>query len=595
MLELRADKRVSPRARRVIGSLLACAALTAGATPATAPSPGLDLLVEGASDYRIVVGGQAATAERFAAEELQAYVERITGVKLPIDSGPARPDDRVVLIGTMAPAEAREALRTLVEDAFLIRTSGPRLILAGATPRATLFAVYAFLENLGVGFPRPGPGAEQPAGRPSLQEETIPRLRSIRLPALERLEKPAFQYRALLAFPMIMEPTRREIDWMAKNRFNWIHLITNTDLSIWQKEKVREVLIPEIRKRGLHLQGIGHSFFAYVPPARYFAEHPEYFALIEGQRRAEHGRGPSLCTSNENVVSLMAENMNAFLEANPEIEVIDLWNNDGLGWCECEACRRLQGLAPDDRGPYRSTTRGYLTFVNQVAARLAARHPGIRVNALAYGLTLHSPPDVQPGPNVLVGIAPWSRVSYAESDDYYVPITQPGPVNDYLRIAIPGWAKQTKQLYIYDYYANRNEFFPIIDTLRKDYAWYQKLGIDEVSSETYIWDEFNLWAYGRLAWNPELPVTQIVEAYCPIAYRAAAQPMQRFHLLLERHKWEWPLHRQELAGFLRQAQEQAATAADQMVQAKLARLGEILARDPQKSWPHSGPPPELGD
>ena len=70
---------------------------------------------------------------------------------------------------------------------------------------------------------------------------------------------------------------------------------------------------------------------------------------------------------------------------------------------------------------------------------MAEQHPKVRVNALAYALNMIPDPETKPAPNVIVGIAPWQRITYAASDDYYVPLTEPGPVNHVLRPAILGW------------------------------------------------------------------------------------------------------------------------------------------------------------
>ena len=43
-------------------------------------------------------------------------------------------------------------------------------------------------------------------------------------------------------------------------------------------------VLPEIRKRGIRVQGIGQSFFAFIHPDRYAKDHPEYFALMNGKR-----------------------------------------------------------------------------------------------------------------------------------------------------------------------------------------------------------------------------------------------------------------------------------------------------------------------
>jgi hypothetical protein len=284
--------------------------------------------------------------------------------------------------------------------------------------------------------------------------------------------------------------------------------------------------------------------------------------------------------------------MDAFLQENPEIEIIDLWTNDSAEWCLCSNCKMMQGVLPETKR-YSTTTRSYLRFVNQVAQLLAPRRPKMRVNALAYALNMLPDPETKAGPNVIVGIAPWGRITYMGSDDYYVPLIQPGPVNSVLQPAMVKWLGLANELYLYDYYSNRIEFFPIVDTLRTDYAYYRQIGLTGLSTEVFYWPEFNMWAYGRLAWDHTIPVRKLVEEFCRIAYRTSAEPMTRFYLTLERWKWEWPGHRPELSALLDAAQADAA--GDKTVEMKLARLRKVLATEPTKNWPHSQPPPALAD
>ena len=135
----------------------------------------LTLVEKGRSLYRIVLATNALPAERYAAEELQRYLERISGAKLPIVSDADKPSRHEILLGDNArlrmlkPAEAwlprgAELLRAspakpsagvdfaqLGPDGFVLRTEGERLIIAGGKPRGTLYGVYALLEEkLGV-------------------------------------------------------------------------------------------------------------------------------------------------------------------------------------------------------------------------------------------------------------------------------------------------------------------------------------------------------------------------------------------------------------------------------------------------------------
>ena len=86
------------------------------------------------------------------------------------------------------------ALRTTLagrgEDGYLMRTVGERLVLTGNSPRATLYAVYHFLEKyLGCGWCVPG-------------EDTVPKHNVVQVAALdEAVGPPAFSMRQIIVYP----------------------------------------------------------------------------------------------------------------------------------------------------------------------------------------------------------------------------------------------------------------------------------------------------------------------------------------------------------------------------------------------------------
>ena len=550
--------------------------------PLFAEASTLTLAKDGKSNYRIVLVENASETEKFAAEELSRYLSEMSGVRLPIvNLSEAKDIKEVIFVGKSTPDSIRKSLNLRVEDAYLVDVNNKAISLAGASDRASLYAVYDFLETLGIGFARP-------------DQETVPHKSTIELAFFRRMEEPSFSYRAIVLFPLNKDWALLEIDWMAKNRFNWAHLITNTEIEEWQTQEVRKSLMPQLLKRGLHIQALGHSFGAFFP-AEYNKEHPEYFSLGPDGVRNTGSRG-ALCLSNPEVVRVMSENIHKFLAANPEIEIIDLWTNDSASWCYCPGCKKMQGVDPNFSEPrYSYTTRSYLKFVNEVAAKLAVQHPTIRVNALAYHSNTFSDPQVKPAENVFVGFAPWGRACYLGSDDYYVPITEPGPVNDYVRPAMLGWLKLTKNFYIYDYYTasgSSGEIFPIIDTLRKDLAYYKTLGITSMSTETAgCWAAFNVWAAGRLFWNHNVPLKKMVNDFCRISFRDAAEPMTKFYMALESYKWQWREHRPQLAAFIDEAEKLAET--DATVKLKLGELRLALASQPLATFKHKAPPPAL--
>ena len=187
----------------------------------------ISLVENGQSGYTIVIAADAPLPVKFAAEELQKYLVQISGARLPVcDRTPPRSWrsawERAAYRPTRGTSCARD-LKDRGEDGYLMCSSGKRLVLTGNSPRATLYAVYHFLEKyLGCGWCAPG-------------DDTVPKQATIRIPQFQdAVGPPAFAMRDRFdQTPILRSPAygadfmRKcnlpQIDWLAKNRFNWAH------------------------------------------------------------------------------------------------------------------------------------------------------------------------------------------------------------------------------------------------------------------------------------------------------------------------------------------------------------------------------------
>lgn len=145
----------------------------------------------------IVVRPDAPRAELFAAEELVTYLELMTGVKVPIRRIPYSglpPVGRAVLIGQGVwldqPrfGDAGDDLDVLGPQSTLIRTSTdndpPCLVVAGGSPRGTVYAVYELLRMLGVRWYAP-------------DVTRVPRYRTVEIDEVDRVDFPCFPVRVV--------------------------------------------------------------------------------------------------------------------------------------------------------------------------------------------------------------------------------------------------------------------------------------------------------------------------------------------------------------------------------------------------------------
>jgi hypothetical protein len=118
-----------------------------------------------------------ATKTAGAARDLQVYVEKITGAKLPIAGDDALPAGAVIFVGRSALTKPFDAkipsglTPRRDEEGYLILAKGDRLLLAGneAAPyHGTEYAVAAFLHRQGVRWYMPGDFGDVVPRRPSL-------------------------------------------------------------------------------------------------------------------------------------------------------------------------------------------------------------------------------------------------------------------------------------------------------------------------------------------------------------------------------------------------------------------------------------------
>ena len=77
-----------------------------------------------------------------------------------------------------------------------------------------------------------------------------------------------------------------------------------------------------------------HTFYVFVPPERYFKEHPEYFSLINGERDPNS----QLCLTNPDVLKITIDELRKRIYENPEERYWDISQNDRISNCECPNC-----------------------------------------------------------------------------------------------------------------------------------------------------------------------------------------------------------------------------------------------------------------
>jgi len=206
------------------------------------------LVHEGTACARIVIPASPKPVEVHAATELNSFLSRMSGAKLPVVNKPAA-DETNVFIGSAAPKDTELTEQLLGLDGFVVKTRGKDLILAGVKPYSCLYAVYHLLDtHLGCGFFQDG--------------DQVPHRKTIEVRKLNDVEKPRFEWRILGLFhtPAYSgmrwndwEEWKQYFDWAIKKRYNmcetnWLSEYTGVaalaagklgvkiELTPWQKQ-----------------------------------------------------------------------------------------------------------------------------------------------------------------------------------------------------------------------------------------------------------------------------------------------------------------------------------------------------------------------
>jgi len=483
------------------------------------------IAADGQARARIVVPASATATERFAARELQDYLLEICGAKLPIEPETSAGRGPRLWIGATSPGkEVRPALAARDPEAFLVRTLGEDLLLVGATDRATLYAVYDFLEQeLGCRWLGPGP-----------EWEVVPRQATIDVADVDRTESPAMKYR-FLRMTVAAEPgtwLEGAMSWAVKQKINIG--------AGWPAAELPEAFA----QRGGFRGWMGpHLLIPNVlQPEKYFNDHPEWYALLNGQRRMLANNRTQLCTSNPEVAAMIAEGVGRFFDARPEVDFVAMGQADGTAFCQCDRCTAL------DTGEVWSSygreapviTERWLSFVNAVARRLRATHPGKKVYTLAYHQTFR-PPDprrIRPEPNVMIQVVN-SRPNYVCFVHRFENESCPHHVK--FRKGLEDWVAMTPagvMVYEYDPHSTFCAMpYPAPYKFVDDIKYLHRVGVVgyEGQSSPTLWGTYgiNHYAIAKTTWDRSVDAESLVRDYCDHAFGEASGPMRRFLKTIE--------------------------------------------------------------
>ena len=485
----------------------------------------------------VVAPANATAREQFAAEEIAKYLKMIfPGLQAAVCTDAA--DGNMILVG--GPERNSVTAKYITEAEFdrevpgpegmMIRSFGESVLLAagssknsGEYERGTLYAAYELLERFfGCSFASFfNPDYAGGEYIPVLEEAALTDINYVKACADNPYRAGILEFSA--GFASVTNPhTIRHIDWMAKNRFN--RIVTWT--SVYDQIKSTGWL-EEVARRGIMITAGHHSApTTFLPPLgnEYFSEHyiqthPEFYKLTETGDRLGNGIGNAtevkgaqwiFCSTNPNLIQVLADNILYWCEKNPQVDTIALWPQDfARPQCLCPECSKY------------TKNENYVRVFNGVAKLIAKKAPRLKMDLLAYSDLYECPEGVKLEPNIFVEAA----TSYVKVEGRNRRVGKPDGsalIGSLYEQRLMEWKAAGAQVGYYDYcmgvHSARQRYIPCADEMQSFWKRYMEMGIQGSGTQMEyfnFWNHiFNFYTFARTGYDTSLSMEDNLAKFC---------------------------------------------------------------------------------
>ena len=481
----------------------------------------LQLIKNGKPSFVIVTADKPNRIVQYAVKELQLHIKLACGTAPAVlkesqyKSGPA------IMVGETAVAQkyginpellAPENLVVARLNDVIVLSGGdnpaiPASMVAGRAfvPVGTLYAVYEFLEKVvGCRWYWPGKNGSY-----------VPVHKNLSVNKLFITSRPAYDTRKTFYSIVRNDPDVQHWDceqWYRRNRFGGSvgDPVANHSFNDWIKR------FAKTKPEYLALQADGSRKTVFEPGGGHVCmSHPEVFKQTVADKIAEFKRNK----------------FTSFAKVMPG-------DSNGLFYCKCPPCQKK--IRPDmgDQGLYSNVVWGY---VNRVAGEVAKVMPGKNIVCCAYGGYLRKP-EFPLMPNVAVTLCfyPVPRGTLAYKTMW--------------KKLLDEWGSTGAKLYVWEYwnasrygrgvygtpaiYPRQLKEIYAIDAGRVNGRAIEMPDIDGDGKSVHGWADWiydiqNLYAAGRLMWNPGADIDKELENYYTNFFGPAAAPVRQFHEEME--------------------------------------------------------------
>lgn len=264
-----------------------------------------------------------------------------------------------------------------------------------------------------------------------------------------------------------------------------------------------------------------HTFNRILPASRFGKAHPEWYSLLNGERRP--GDHSQWCLSNPEVLEACAQQLDSIFKANPTMSMISVSQNDGNDtYCHCPACMRIY----EEEG---AVSGAYIRFMNE----LARRFPDKQISTLAYLFTCQPPKKVKPLPNV--------NIMLCDIDcKREVPLTD-NVSGRWFVDAMEGWSAISNNIFVWDYginFDNQVSPFPNFHILQKNIQLFHRnhttMHFAQVNGARGTdFAELRAYMLAKLMWDPYCDADSLQQTFMRGYYGDAAPYLSEYLKLLE--------------------------------------------------------------
>ncbi|MCK4886173.1 MAG: DUF4838 domain-containing protein, partial [Planctomycetes bacterium] len=348
-----------------------------------------------AGEITIINPKKATITEKFAAEQLQKYLGKITGKNFDIKNSKWY-TKFTITVANQANHDIKEL--SLAREEYAIKSVKNGLVLSGGGDRGSLFAVYDFLERLGCRWYYPD---EIDEILPTLTVDEVLKACA----NLNIVEKPDFtvRMRRFLTYDITsvgtalgdntMADLPRRIDWMCKNRINMFQYGLDHSITCFKHWPSYQKVFGELEKRDMVIGAGGHAYFMFLPDSE-FSKHKDWWPERDGERK----KAGQFCTNNKEAVDYYINSIIKFLKDNPQVKYLTAWPADTGGWCHCELC-----------GDDTTIAERYMKLGRETIERVQKEVPDVTFAHFAYGSHLEPPKTERPAPGTMVSVCTWGR------------------------------------------------------------------------------------------------------------------------------------------------------------------------------------------